>query len=61
MVKRYRLLIGAGISLLLLFLVVRNIEVGKTALALRGANYSYLLLANLIRLGAFGVRAARWR
>ena len=59
--KRYRLLIGAGISLLLLFLVVRNIEVGKTALALRGADYSYLLLANLIRLGAFGLRAARWK
>lgn len=60
-VKRYRLLIGAGVSVLLLFLVVRNIEVGKIALALRGADYSYLLLANLIRLGAFGLRAARWK
>lgn len=60
-VKRYRLLIGAGVSLLLLFLVVRNIEVGKLALALRGADYSYLVLANLFRLGAFGLRAARWK
>jgi uncharacterized protein (TIRG00374 family) len=60
-VRRYRLLIGAGVSLLLLFLVVRSIEVGKLALALRGADYSYLLLANLIRLGAFGLRAARWK
>jgi len=61
MVKRYRLLIGAGVSLLLLFLVARNIEVGKLALALRGVDYSYLLLANLVRLGAFGLRAARWK
>jgi hypothetical protein len=60
-VKRYRLLIGAGVSLLLLFLVIRNIEVGKIALALRGAGYSYLLLANLVRLGAFGLRAVRWK
>ncbi len=60
-VKRYRLLIGTGISLLLLFLVVRNIEAGKLALALRGADYSYLVLANLLRLGAFGLRAARWK
>lgn len=61
MVKRYRLLIGAGVSLLLLFLAVRNIEVGKLALALRGADYSYLVLASLFRLGAFGLRAARWK
>src|SRR5438093_3588092 len=57
---RIRLLVGLIISLSLLFLTFRDLEAGKVVDALRDINAALLVVAMLIMLGAYGVRALRW-
>lgn len=58
--SRIRLLIGLAISLILLFFTFRGLDWGEVGEALRGANYVFIVLAALVIICAFGVRALRW-
>lgn len=57
---RIRLFVGVIISLVLLFLTVRELDWQQVAQALRGANYAPIALSAAIVLSAFVVRAMRW-
>lgn len=58
--SRIRLLVGLGISLVLLYFTFRGLDWAAVGQALRGANYFYIALASLVILAAFAVRAMRW-
>jgi uncharacterized protein (TIRG00374 family) len=54
-------LIGAGISVTLLFLALRNVQWAASLSALRDAEPEFLLLAELLLLVSFWLRAVRWK
>lgn len=59
--RNLRLFIGIAISLLLLLVVLRGIEIESLREAFSQANYLYLLPASLVLLSSFLLRTVRWR
>ena len=59
--RNLRIAIGVGVSLLLLFLAVRNVDWQEAARALRGANYLYVAPMFVISIWVLYIRAQRWR
>ena len=59
--RKARLVVGVLISLLLLFWVLRSVDLGKVAEAFRSATYVFLLPAALVLFGSFWLKAWRWR
>jgi uncharacterized protein (TIRG00374 family) len=57
---KFRLLLSAFVSLGLLALTIRNLEWPELVAASRAANYSLILLAAAVMIGAHGLRALRW-
>lgn len=57
---RIRLILGIVISLVLLFLTFRELDWQEVGAALRSANFVPILIAVVVMLGAFGLRAMRW-
>ena len=57
---KIRLLVSAFVSVGLLVLTIRNLEWPALVAASRTANYSFILLAAAVMIGAFGLRAWRW-
>ncbi len=53
--------LGIGISLICLYLVFRNIEVGKVFETMRSVNYFYLVAAIILQLSTIWLRAERWK
>lgn len=59
--KRARVWIGIGISLICLALALRGIQWGQVWQHLRGARYPYLVAAALVLTAGLGARAFRWQ
>jgi uncharacterized protein (TIRG00374 family) len=59
--RNLRIAIGVAVSLLLLFLAVRNVDWEEAARALRGANYLYVGPMFVISVWVLYIRAQRWR
>lgn len=59
--RNLRIAIGVGVSVLLLFLAVRNVDWPETARALRSANYLYVAPMFFISIWVLYIRAQRWR
>jgi glycosyltransferase 2 family protein len=58
--KYARIGLGVVVTLVFLWLAVRNIEYSAVAEALRSANYLYLIPAALCTMAGFCLRAVRW-
>ena len=61
MLKNWRIWLGLAISLLLLYLVVRNTDPAELAAALAAANYAWLVPALAVYFVGVWLRAWRWR
>jgi len=59
--KRLRPLLGFALSLLLLWLLLRNVNTDQLLGSLRSANYLAVIPAVLVYFAGVGVRAVRWR
>lgn len=59
--RNLRIAIGVGVSLVLLFLAVRNVDWQEAARALRGADYLYVAPMFFIAVWTLYIRAQRWR
>jgi uncharacterized protein (TIRG00374 family) len=57
---KVRLLVGIVISLGLLFLTFRDLKVQEVLAASRNTNYLFIVVAAVIMVGAFALRALRW-
>ena len=53
--------VGIGISAVLLWLALRGLDLGQTWLALKGANFWYLIPAVLIYFLGVAIRGLRWQ
>ncbi len=58
--SKVRLSIGLVISLVLLYFTFRNLDWAQVLSALKSADYMYIVLAALVILATFAVRAMRW-
>ncbi|MFH2012817.1 MAG: lysylphosphatidylglycerol synthase transmembrane domain-containing protein [Pseudomonadota bacterium] len=58
---KLKFFIGIAISLLFLFLALRNVSYGKLMLSLQNANYFYLIPAVILVILTMWFRAIRWR
>lgn len=58
--RNWRIFIGMAISLLLLLVVLRGIDLENLQEAFSQANYLYLLPASLVLLSSFLLRGVRW-
>jgi len=58
--SRIRLLVGAAISIVLLYFTFRGLNLQEVGEALRSANFMYVALSALVIIAAFAVRAMRW-
>lgn len=58
--SRIRLLVGAAISIVLLYFTFRGLNLQEVGEALRSANFAFVALSALVILAAFAVRAMRW-
>lgn len=61
MKRRYTIIVGIGISLLLLVLVLRGVDLNRVQGALAGADYRYVVPAVLLLVAGLFTRAIRWR
>lgn len=61
MLKHWRIWLGVAISLLLLYLVLRNTDPAELGSALASANYGWLVPAVLVYFVGVWLRAWRWR
>jgi uncharacterized protein (TIRG00374 family) len=61
LLKNWRIWLGVAISLLLIYLVVRNTDPTELAAALAAANYGWLVPAILVYFVGVWLRAWRWR
>jgi hypothetical protein len=61
LLKNWRIWLGLAISLLLLYLVVRNTDPAELVAALAAANYGWLVPAILLYFVGVWLRAWRWR
>jgi glycosyltransferase 2 family protein len=59
--KLSRIALSIVVTLVFLWLAVRNIEVATLGQALKSANYFFLIPAALCTLTGFSLRAVRWR
>lgn len=59
--RRLRLVATFGVTILFLWLALRNVNVHELGEALRSANYAFLLPAALCSTAAFCLRSVRWR
>lgn len=56
-----RILLAFGISTVLLLIALRNVSIGELMIAIASFDKPLLLLAILLWLGAYGIRAIRWK
>ena len=61
MKMKLKFFVGIAISLVFLYLALRNVSYGKLVLSLQSANYIYLIPAILLLLLTMWLRAIRWR
>jgi len=59
--RRIQILAGLAISALALYLVLHDVHWSEVSDRIRGADYGLLLLAALLLLGTFLIKALRWR
>ncbi len=59
--QKLGIVLSIGISVLFLYLALREVDFPKAFVAIRAANYWYLIPAGLVLILAFVLRGMRWR